>query len=102
MTFVASATASSSRSNDERHRGRPQAPSANVMVFLGRDTNPDYAQGLYFSAEIIRRAAPPDPQGGCPDSQAGAPDLPIGVQPVADPNPMSGTFFTRVASVLPS
>ena len=86
MTFVASATASSSRSNDERHRGRPQAPSANVMVFLGRDTNPDYAQVLYFSAEIIRRAAPPDPQGGCPDL----------------PNPMSGTFFTRVASVLPS
>jgi len=95
MTFVASATASSSRSNDERHRGRPQAPSANVMVFLGRDTNPDYAQGLYFSAEIIRRAAPPDPQGGCPRP-------PDRGQPVADPNPMSGTFFTRVASVLPS
>ena len=27
------------------------------------------------SEEIIRRAASPDPQGGCPDPQAGAPGL---------------------------
>ncbi len=35
------------------------------------------------------------------DPQAGTPGLRRG-QPVADPNRMSGTFFTRVASILPS
>ena len=113
MTFVASATASSLRSDDDamsgasrrrndkeidavppppfglmgvagdlcvaRRRRCPciafsllldlasQDPSANVMVFLGRDTTPDYAQILYYSEETIRRAAPPArPASGYP------------------------------------
>jgi len=142
MKFVSSATASSSRSDDDvmsvtswrrsdkeidavppppfglmgvasdlcvaRRRRCPcitssslldlpsQNPSANIMVFMGRDTNPDYASILYCTDEIIRRAAPPsshDPQAGTPPRVAQRTQVGAFVVSRQEPMHNSGYFF---------